>query len=69
MEWTTVLPLGVALFLGAFVQSSIGFGMAVVAAPFLVVLAPELMPGALLVTSFALVIAVVALPFESWLST
>ncbi|MEO5982860.1 MAG: sulfite exporter TauE/SafE family protein [Pedococcus sp.] len=54
MEWTTVLPLGVALFLGAFVQSSIGFGMAVVAAPFLVVLAPELMPGALLVTSFAL---------------
>ncbi len=54
MEWTTVLPLGLALLVGAFVQSSIGFGMAVVAAPFLVVLAPELMPGALLVTSFAL---------------
>lgn len=45
MAWTTVLPLGLALLVGAFVQSSIGFGMAVVAAPFLVVLAPELMPG------------------------
>ncbi|MGA8978805.1 MAG: TSUP family transporter [Pedococcus sp.] len=54
MEWTTVLPLGLALLAGAFVQSSIGFGMAVVAAPFVVVLSPELMPGALLATSFAL---------------
>ena len=54
MDWSTVLPLGVALMVGAFVQSSIGFGMAVVAAPFLVVWAPGLMPGALLVTSFAL---------------
>ena len=54
MEWGVVLPLGLALFAGAFVQSSIGFGMALVAAPFVVVLAPELMPGALLVTSFSL---------------
>lgn len=54
MEWTPVLLLAPALFAGAFVQSSIGFGMAVVAAPFLVLFAPELMPGALLVTSFAL---------------
>lgn len=54
MEWTSVLLLGLALFAGAFVQSSIGFGMAVVAAPFLVLFAPELMPGALLVTSFSL---------------
>jgi uncharacterized membrane protein YfcA len=54
MEWTPVLVLGLALFAGAFVQSSIGFGMAVVAAPFIIVVAPELMPGALLVTSFSL---------------
>lgn len=54
MEWTPLLLLGLALFAGAFVQSSIGFGMAVVAAPFLVLFAPELMPGALLVTSFSL---------------
>ncbi len=54
MDWSVVLALGLALFAGAFVQSSIGFGMAVVAAPFLIVFAPELMPGALLVTSFVL---------------
>jgi len=54
MDWLPVLLLGAALFAGAFVQSSIGFGMAVVAAPFVVVAAPELMPGSLLVTSFAL---------------
>jgi uncharacterized membrane protein YfcA len=54
MEWTPVLLLGAALLAGAFVQSSIGFGMAVVAAPFIVVFTPELMPGALLVTSFSL---------------
>ena len=35
-------------------QSSIGFGMAVVAAPFIIFFTPELMPGALLVTSFSL---------------
>jgi uncharacterized membrane protein YfcA len=54
MEWTPVLLLGAALLAGAFVQSSIGFGMAVVAAPFIIVVTPELMPGALLVTSFSL---------------
>lgn len=54
MEWTPVLLLGAALLAGAFVQSSIGFGMAVVAAPFIVVFTPDLMPGALLVTSFSL---------------
>ena len=54
MELTPVLLLGAALLVGAFVQSSIGFGMAVVAAPFIVVFTPELMPGALLVTSFSL---------------
>jgi uncharacterized membrane protein YfcA len=54
MEWTAVLLLGLALLAGAFVQSSIGFGMAVVAAPFIIVVTPDLMPGALLVTSFSL---------------
>jgi uncharacterized membrane protein YfcA len=54
VDWTTVLLLGFALMAGAFVQSSISFGMAVVAAPFIIVLAPDLMPGSLLVTSFSL---------------
>ena len=54
MDWTTVLLLGITLGVGAFVQSSISFGMAVVAAPFIIVFAPDLMPGSLLVTSFSL---------------
>lgn len=49
-----VLLLGLAIAAGAFVQGSIGFGMAVVAAPFVVLLAPDLMPVALLVTSVTL---------------
>lgn len=53
-DWTTVVLLGLALTAGSFVQASIGFGMAVVAAPFIVVFAPALMPTALLVTSMSL---------------
>ena len=43
MEWfePTLLILGLAVGAGAFVQSSIGFGTAVVAAPFVVVLRPD----------------------------
>ncbi len=54
MDLTVVLLLGLSLTLGAMIQSGVGFGMAVVAAPFVIVVAPELMPGALLVTSFSL---------------
>lgn len=49
-----LVVLGVVVVAGAFVQSSIGFGMAVVSAPFVVVLAPHLMPGSLLVASSTL---------------
>ncbi len=49
-----VILLGAMITLGAMVQATIGFGVAVVAAPFVVVLAPELMPGALLVVGFVL---------------
>lgn len=51
---TTHLVLGLAVAVGAMVQGSIGFGTAVVAAPFVVVWAPEVMPVAILVTSLAL---------------
>ena len=54
IDWPLVLALGIALGAGAFVQSAIGFGMSIVAAPFIVVFAPDLVPGALLVTSFSL---------------
>lgn len=65
IEWGVVLALGIALFAGAFVQSALGFGMAVVAAPFIVVFAPDLIPGALLVTSFSLpVVQLVHAPFD-----
>lgn len=49
-----VLALGLALVLGAAVQSAIGFGLAVVAAPFVVLVEPALMPGSLLVCGFFL---------------
>lgn len=47
----TIFLLGLAMGVGAFVQSSIGFGLAVVAAPFVVLAAPELMPAAILVAT------------------
>ena len=63
MDWTTVLLLGLAVAAGAFVQSSISFGMAVVAAPFVVLAEPGLMPGALLIPSLTLpTIQLAALP-------
>ncbi|GAA4402708.1 sulfite exporter TauE/SafE family protein [Fodinibacter luteus] len=54
MDWPLVLALGLVVLAGGVVQSTIGFGMAVVAAPFVVLLAPELMPAALLVPAMAL---------------
>lgn len=45
----TVLILGLVVGIGAFVQSSIGFGIAVVSAPAIVVLRPDLMPVSLIV--------------------
>jgi hypothetical protein len=40
-----VLLLGTAVLVGAVVQASVGFGIVVVAAPFVIWLAPELMPA------------------------
>ncbi|HYN66470.1 MAG TPA: sulfite exporter TauE/SafE family protein [Ornithinibacter sp.] len=54
MDWPLVLGLGLAVLAGGFVQSTIGFGLAVVAAPFVVLVAPELMPASLLVPALAL---------------
>lgn len=49
-----VLALGLAVALGAAVQSAVGFGLAVVAAPFVVLVEPALMPASLLVCGFFL---------------
>lgn len=49
-----LLVLGLAVALGAAVQSAVGFGLAVVAAPFIVLVEPALMPASLLVGGFFL---------------
>ena len=49
-----VLLLGGAVLLGAVVQGSVGFGIVVVAAPFVIWAAPELMPGSMLVIGFVM---------------
>ncbi|HHU11107.1 MAG TPA: TSUP family transporter [Intrasporangiaceae bacterium] len=51
---STVLLLGFAVAAGAVVQSAVGFGLAVVAAPVVVLVEPTLMPGSLLVCGFFL---------------
>jgi uncharacterized protein len=49
-----VLLLGTAVLVGAVVQGSVGFGIVVVAAPFVVWAAPELMPGSMLICGFVM---------------
>jgi uncharacterized protein len=54
VSWLLVAGLGLAVLSGAVVQSTVGFGMAVVAAPMVVLLAPDLMPAALLLPALTL---------------
>jgi uncharacterized membrane protein YfcA len=49
-----VLLLGSAVLVGALVQGSVGFGIVVVAAPFVIWAAPGLMPGSMLVCGFVM---------------
>lgn len=48
LSGTTFVLLGLLVCAGAFVQRIAGFGLAVVAAPFVVTFAPQVMPAALL---------------------
>jgi len=50
----TILALGLVVLVGSMVQSMIGFGVAVVAAPVVVVVRPDLMPASLLICVFVL---------------
>lgn len=56
IDWIdpTLLLLGLVVAIGSVVQSTIGFGIAVVAAPVVVLVRPDLMPASLLVCIFAL---------------
>ncbi len=53
----SVLLAALFIFIGSFVQSSIGFGLAIVAAPILFILSPDYVPGP--ITAVALVLSVV----------
>ncbi|MEZ9489599.1 TSUP family transporter, partial [Vibrio breoganii] len=53
METYFVITL-LLVFLGAFIQTATGFGMAVVAAPVLIIIYPELIPGPLIVVGLVL---------------
>ena len=56
--WLPWLAASAAIAFGALVQGAVGFGMALVAAPLLVLIRPELVPGPLLVNGLALTLLV-----------
>src|SRR3990172_2906243 len=49
-----------AVLLGAIVQGSIGFGINVLAAPFVAIVAPEALPATLVLLAFPLAVAISA---------
>ncbi len=58
LEPTPWLIISTAMFVGAVVQSTIGFGMVVLALPVVLIVAPELVPGPISVGTMILVIPV-----------
>lgn len=52
MSTDAILWLGVAMAVGAFVQGTVGFGLAVVASPFVIFTEPALMPGSIIIATF-----------------
>jgi hypothetical protein len=60
---TVVLAAGLAVVFGGFVQSGVGFGVGVVAAPIVTLLDPSVMPGATLVAATALPVLILAKEF------
>src|SRR5262252_3563923 len=57
---TVFLVSGIAVVLGALVQSGVGLGLGVVAAPVVTLLDPALMPGSMLVAGAALPVLILA---------
>lgn len=65
VPWLLILGLSVALAAGAFVQAVVGFGVALVASPFVLFYAPELMPISVLICGLTLpLIQVAAGPYR-----
>ena len=48
VTWGVLAILGVVVAVGSLIQGTIGFGVAVIAAPVTVMLAPSLLPGSVL---------------------
>src|SRR5256885_3825776 len=57
---TVLLVSGIAVVLGALVQSGVGLGLGVVAAPVVTLLDPALMPGSMLVAGAILPVLILA---------
>jgi uncharacterized membrane protein YfcA len=53
-----LIAVGVAVAAGALVQSAVGFGLGLVAVPFIALIEPEFLPGPLIVTGATLAAAV-----------
>jgi len=51
---TTLLLASIIIFMGALTQSLIGFGLAVVAAPLLYIVEPDLVPGPIIIMGFTI---------------
>lgn len=58
MNWIELSILGVAIFAGACLQASIGFGMGMLVAPVLAVMEPRLVPGTVIVLALFLTLMV-----------
>jgi uncharacterized membrane protein YfcA len=56
--WLPALAANAAVAFGASVQGAVGFGMALIAAPLLVLVRPDLVPGPLLMNGMALTLLV-----------
>ncbi|QBI54711.1 sulfite exporter TauE/SafE family protein [Streptomonospora litoralis] len=64
-ELTFFLAAGTAVLLGATVQSSVGLGLGLVAAPVVALLDPSLMPGTMLIATAALPVFVLAVEWRN----
>ncbi|HAT50858.1 MAG TPA: sulfite exporter TauE/SafE family protein [Alphaproteobacteria bacterium] len=54
IPWGQLLPAWGAVIIGAMIQGTIGFGLALVAAPLLLLIAPDMIPGPMMFATFAL---------------
>lgn len=56
MALPSLLAANLIVALGAWVQGSVGFGLALIAAPLLVIVSPSAVPGPLIATTFVLIV-------------